>query len=42
MLTVAYKAANDSSSNMQEESAQELEVTKKSLNITVNCKFLLE
>lgn len=42
MLTVAYKAANDSCSNMQEESAQELEVTKKSLNITVNCKFLLE
>ena len=42
MLTVAYKAANDSSSSMQEESAQELEVTKKSLNITVNCKFLLE
>jgi uncharacterized protein YggE len=42
MLTVAYKAANDSSSNTQEESAQELEVTKKSLNITVNCKFLLE
>jgi uncharacterized protein YggE len=42
MLTVAYKAANDNSSNMQEESAQELEVTKKSLNITVNCKFLLE
>lgn len=42
MLTVAYKAANDSSYNMQEESAQELEVTKKSLNITVNCKFLLE
>lgn len=42
MLTVAYKAANDSSSNMQEESAQELEVTKKSLSITVNCKFLLE
>jgi uncharacterized protein YggE len=42
MLTVAYKAANDSSSNTQEESAQELEVTKKSLNITVTCKFLLE
>ena len=42
MLTVAYKAANDSSSSMQEESAQELEVTKKSLNITVNCKFQLE
>lgn len=42
MLTVAYKAANDSSSNMPEESAQELEVTKKSLNITVNCKFQLE
>ncbi len=42
MLTVAYKAANDSSSSMQGESAQELEVTKKSLNITVNCKFQLE
>ena len=42
MLTVAYKAANDSSPNMQEESAQELEVTKKSLSITVTCKFQLE
>ena len=42
MLTVAYKAVKDNASEITEESAQELEVTKKSLNITVNCKFLLE
>ena len=42
MLTVAYKAVNDNAAYINEEASQELEVTKKSLNITVNCKFLLE
>ena len=42
ILTVAYKTANDNTAYINEDATQELEVTKKSLNITVNCKFLLE
>ena len=42
MLTVAYKTANDNTAYINEEESHELEVTKKSLSITVNCKFMLE
>lgn len=42
MMTVAYATAKSSADNAVAESVQELEITKKSLNITVNCKFELE
>ena len=42
MITVAYTAAKSNADNMAAEPVQELEITKKSLSITVNCKFLLE
>lgn len=42
MLTMAYKTADSSASNATAEAVPELEVTKKSLSINVNCKFLLE
>ena len=42
MMTVAYTTAKSSADNAVAESVQELEITKKSLNITVNCKFELE
>ena len=42
MITVAYAAAKNNADTMASETAQEIEVTKKSLSITVNCKFILE
>ena len=42
MITVAYAAAKNNADTMASETAQEIEVTKKSLSITVNCKFMLE
>ena len=42
MMVVAYTAVRANASGTTDHSAQELEVTKKSLSITVNCKFLLE
>lgn len=42
MMTVAYTTAKSSADNAVAESVQELEIAKKSLNITVNCKFELE
>ncbi len=41
LMTVAYSTARVADSAATEETV-ELEVTKKSLNITVNCKFVLE
>ena len=41
LMTVAYSASKSADSAAVEESV-ELEVTKKNLNITVNCKFILE